>query len=331
VVPTNALFFVPLAVAAVALAIWYRASPREIALEICAWIGAVFLAVLLYLPVLSEVMAAGADQEPGSWASVMHTSRNVYSVLCRDAWPLALPALVGLAIGTRRALAGRARDPALPLVSLALLSVPLALTHFTVTGIYVRNFCPLIPFWGWLVGWLLAQLLQTIEGRRRWLSRPAVLAGGIAALAATLLPPVISYPARLAQRREKEMVQDGYYNYYAAKYRPSAAVDYVKRATRDGSDYLICFDPQADFFNLAYYLNRAGLAGQRLRGPTGRAASAMLYVVAPRLESFPAIAAAAANFGVTLDMLQEARLVEDFGYYRVYRSPEPVLIRRPPG
>jgi hypothetical protein len=163
----------------------------------------------------------------------------------------------------------------------------------------------------------LAELFEAV--RRRWAAWLPPAVSGVAGLfivMAVLLPRLATYPQRLADACVKSRPQDGYFNYYAADYRPSAVATALADLTIKNDSYTIVYAKE-DQWNVKYYLALAGLDSRRgTRGST----EPVVYIVAPRAAHWDEIAVHA---GVPEVELREWPLLQEFGYYRVYRSPEP--------
>jgi hypothetical protein len=136
---------------------------------------------------------------------------------------------------------------------------------------------------------------------------------GAVILIGTVLPRLATYPDRLDAARRRGPVQDGYYNYYAARYRPAEAVRYVAQWTSRGNseEFGILFR-QEDYYPLVYYLVREGLVDQI--GIRSKRTSLVFYIT-------PMFADPEGTFGQS--GLQEAlpiqwQFIGDFGYYCVY-------------
>ncbi len=194
---------------------------------------------------------------------------------------------------------------------------------FVLTGIqgispFVRNYSPLLPILAIGAGWSLAELVEAV--RRRWVEwLPAAVSGvaGMLIVLAVLAPNVVTYPRRLAEVCRRGRPQDGYFNYYAANYRPSAVVEALSEWVRHDESYLIVY-AQEDHWNLAYYLNHAPL--EHYSAPLRGSAGVVVYVVAPQVAHWDELAA---ELGVPEDELRRWPMLRNFGYYRVYRSPKP--------
>jgi len=311
VMPTNVLFFVPLAAAACGLAgVWARSLQRGLVAAV-PWCAATLLAGLLYLPVLDQLLEVGGQARGISLNHVVELTAAVFWAALRDWLPAVGLALVGLAL-----LLLDRREADRRLFVFAGLLLVLTLGPFLVTlllGIrpFVRNYCPLLPFLGAWVGLGLAHLFRILGQRlrRRW-SEPAQAVAGAALLAAVAMPMVLTYPARLTAYRRAHEAQDGYYNYYAANYQPSQVVAYLRGHIDPERPYRIVF-ARRDYFPLWFYLQREGVPpGRGPRGP-----ETAIYLITPPRPDYRALSEAS---GLSPEQLQALPLIRDFGYYRLY-------------
>jgi hypothetical protein len=203
----------------------------------------------------------------------------------------------------------------LPLLTAGMLAGPFLLTALLGVHPFVRNYCPMLPFLAVAVGWLAA---ESIKAGARFLpllrSEYAVGLLGMVLLACVALPRIWTYPARLVEHRGRQFAQDGYYNYYAAEFRPSEVASYLRDSIGPEEEYVICF-ADADHFPLWHYLRRAGVPLERI--DRGAGAASVVYLVTPALPDYQALAA---KSGLSADLLRKFPLVKDFGYYRLYES-----------
>jgi len=327
VMPTNVLFLLPLAVVAVAWTAARERTWRAILVESAAWIGACLTAGLLYLPVADQVLAAGADRARANPVAAAALAGSVFSAAARDLVPILPLVAVGLGCWARQTIRKPSRRQAvLPLLTVAMLLGPFCVTALLGLGPFVRNYCPLLPFFAVAMGWLLAELVAA-AGR---LLRVARSEAGVAAVAMLLLagvalPRIWTYPVRLTEYRRRHFAQDGYYNYYAANFHPADVVAHLQQSIDRRESYLICFR-DADHFSLGHYLRRAGLPVYRAVGRS----PAVVYTITPdTVTREPAdCEALSAKFALPADLLRESLLVRDFGYYRLHRCRQPLPLKR---
>jgi len=327
VLPTNLLFFLPLAAVAVT---WTAVRDRRLrsALgESAAWGLACLVAALVYLPIVGQILDVGAGHQRASAGGVLVLTCQVFSAATRDWLPILPLAALGLAFWIRDVLRRPARRRVvLPLVAGAMLAGPFCLTAVFGVMPFIRNYTPLLPFWGLAMGWLLAELLAAAG---RFL--PAVRSDfaqaplGLILLASVALPRICTYPARLTEHRRREFAQDGYYDYYAANFHPSDVARYLQQTIGPQERYVICF-ADADHFPLWHYLRRVGIPLERL-GRSSPAGPPVVYVIAPALADYQTLSA---KSGLPVDVIRRFPLVRDFGYYRLYRSV-PGWLRRASG
>jgi hypothetical protein len=205
----------------------------------------------------------------------------------------------------------------LPLVTVAMLAGPFLLTGLLGVHPFVRNYSPVLPFIAVAIGWPLAELIKA-AGRFLPLVRSeyAVALAGMLLLPCVALPRIWTYPARLAEHRRGQFAQDGYYNYYAAEFHPSEVATYLRDSIGPEENYVICF-ADADHYPLWHYFRRAGVPLERIDRGAARPPAMTVYLVTPALPDYQALAA---KSGLSVTLMREFPLVEDFGYYRVYQS-----------
>jgi hypothetical protein len=318
VLPTNVLFLVPLAAAAVAWTAVRDRSWRSASFMGIAWAAACGLAGLIYLPIADQVLSARGDPIESPFWPTVGLARQVFATATRDWLPVLPLVLLGLVVWAGRVRRERSRkDVVLPLVTLAMLAGPFALTALMGIGPFPRSYCPLLPFLAVAIGWPLAELAEA-AGRRlrtRW-PEAATAAVVMAVLAVVALPKIITYPARLAEYRRTHFAQDGYYDYYAADFHPADVVAYLQSELPENRSYLVCFS-DADHFSLVHYFGRAGLPWER----EVPGSPAVVYTITPPLAGYEALSK---KYGLPAESLESLPLVRDFGYYRLCRFPEPL-------
>jgi len=317
VLPTNLLFFVPLAVVAVT---WTAVRDRRLrsALgESAAWGLACLVAGLVYLPILDQVLNLGAGHGRASTGDVLVLARQVFWAASRDWLPILPPAALGLAFWTREVWRRPSRQHVvLPLVTVAMLAGPFFLTGVFGVLPFLRNYAPLLPFLGVAIGWLVAELLAAAGRLLSWARSDFVKAlVGLILLTSVALPRIWTYPARLTEHRRRVFAQDGYYNYYAANFHPSDVANYLQQSIGPEESYVICF-ADADHFPLWHYFRRVGMPLERV-GRSSRGGPPVVYLIAPALADYEALSA---KSGLPVDVIRRFPLAEDFGYYRLYRS-----------
>ena len=318
VMPTNVLFLVPLAVAAVAWTAARERTWRAILAESAAWLAACLAA---------QALARQAARPRAGPLAAAPLAGSVFRAATRDFVPILPLVAVGLGcwIGQMLRKPSR-RQLVLPLLLVAMLAGPFCMTSLLGLRPFVRNYCPLLPFLAVALAWLLAELVAA-AGR---LLRVAGSEGAIAVIAMVLLagvalPRIWTYPARLTEHRRRHFAQDGYYNYYAADFHPADVVAYLQQSIDQRESYLICFT-DADHFSLGHYFRRAGLPVHR----AVESSPAVVYTITPdTVTPEPAdYEALAAKFALPADLLRESRLVRDFGYYRLHCSRQPLPVKR---
>ncbi len=129
-----------------------------------------------------------------------------------------------------------------------------------------------------------------------------------------VLPRFWTYADRLEKRRQLEPVQDGYYNYYAAHFRPSEAVRIVADCVRGMApkrSYRVLF-PQADFYPLAYYLAKEGISQEEI---VPNCPEEHVFLILPAHLS---VADFLREYGGDPRTAENFQLLKDPGYYRVF-------------
>jgi hypothetical protein len=196
---------------------------------------------------------------------------------------------------------------------------------------FERNFCPLLPLTAVAAGCLLDELLQALGARlsNRW-SPAWTAAGGLVLLLAAIGPRLASYASRLDERRrevagQRWPVQDGYYNYYAADYRPSAVANWLAEHHIERKPYAICLADE-DQLDLSYYLRRAGLPRFHGLSTAGDPRPVAVFAAAPAAAPWSRLAG---TCGLTESQLRHFKLVGDFGYHQLFRSPRSLPVGVP--
>lgn len=326
VLPTNALFFIPLAMASTVLRIMRQEPFRAVAADGAAWLMAGMGALVCYLPIVAQVRAAAESSSPSSWSSLPRIAANFFRPATHDYFwfaPLALASLAALAWTVRD---GKPRRWTLPLVCLGVVSGAFLVTAILRISPFERNYCPLLISLALLNGWLLAELAQFIGARLSAVVAPdAKSAVSLACVAMVLCPQLWTYPRRLTQRREQgepanQWIADGYFCYYAANYQPSAVVRYLNGQDFDRAPFVVAY-VKADFLNVWWYFYHSRLSG--VSPPHG---VVDLYAIVP--EPPPWKLLAETNHLSEQDV-RNLRLIADFGYYRLYRTSQPVDVGGP--
>lgn len=330
VLPTNLLFLVPTAAVACMLA-WFRGEARARAalLEGANWLAAGALAALLYLPIADRILSARAEDVGVSWGGAWNVHADFFASAAYDMVPLLPLPAIGLACwGFAWARGRRGTGEVLLLWGLALVAGSFLLTAVLGITPFVRNYSPLLPPLAAATGWLLAQLCEAVRGRLAPRCPPELAATLMVLLVGmVVVPRLVSYPARLDEYRKGQFAQGGYYNYYAARYHPARVAAYLQDQLQDqivdDRPYYIAYDDH-DHMNLWYYLARCSVPPYRQLGRSPAGTEAVVYAIVPPVPDYPAIEA---KCGLAPGTVRRFPLVEEFGYYRLLRSPGPVRIR----
>lgn len=330
VTPSDLLFFAPLAAAAV---VWQaatakraainetpveRAANRRMLAAVCAAWGAAFvLAALCYAPIAGQVLEHRGARTQLTPDAILFAAETFLKPATHDFVYLAPVFLLGLLAWCVRRLRGReVGSPAALVLSLGTILAAILLTAALGVSPFPRNFTPLLPLVAMAEAWTLRELLRAIP----WKSERATNVGWLIAalvLLAVLGPQLATYPKRLdAFCREHPGAHDGYFNYYAAGYRPAAVVERVKGLSADGRPYRVCY-AEEDHWNLLYYFKQANV-------PLGRRASdrndfdTRVFVIAPHAADWDDIAT---RCELPEADLRRLPIIEDFGYYVLRGTP----------
>jgi hypothetical protein len=327
VMPTNVLFLPALAVTAVVWSVWQRRGVGAVLLEGGAWLLGGVAGSALYLPVRAGVLAAAGPRHAPSWQAAVDLLSRFWEPALRDClWLLPLIA-VGLCCWVARNVRQRQWQGAMVLLAV-LLAAGGSVAGCLVLGIrpFERNFLPQLPLAAVAAGSQFAELLLALAGvlpearRLPW----AAAVGGVL-LAGVLGWRLWTYPERLIEYRRREpYCQDGYYNFYAAEFRPRQAVAYVanlvERQLHEQDGYLLCH-AERDTFSVRHYCRQLGLPLHRM--PSGPDRRAVVYLIAPEIPDYAGISALS---GIPQDILKRFTAAEDFGYYRVYQPPRSIQL-----
>lgn len=316
-IPTNVIFLVSLAL--VALLVATRRGGREFSLDLLAWVGAGLLGALCYLPIWRDVLRAGGAKSPFSFAALGSLAERFFVPATTDlGWLLVVIPLGLLVFAWSRLRGGQGYQALLLLVPVSVTTLSLLFTAILGISPFARNFCPLLPLLALLLGWTLAELflpLGRLAGEAARGVLPAV--PGALLLGIVLGPRLWTYAERLDQFRAKHPAQDGYYNYYAARFHPQRAVGWLQQTLGDRQPYMLCFS-EHDQFCLLHYLQSAGMRVDRLPDQESGLTNLVVFLIAPAQIDYESVASLS---GIPPGALRQFRLVKDFGYYRVYRSP----------
>jgi hypothetical protein len=319
VMPTNVLFFAPLAAASLGLRVARRAPIGQIAREAAAWAVAGTAALVCYLPIATQVRAAAESASPSSWTYLPVIAWNFLRPASHDAvwlWPLLGLSVVAL-LWPRAD--GAPRRWALPIAALAAVAGAFLLTGLMRVSPFERNYCPLLVWLALAAGWLLAEFAYAVCTRLRG-SPEKLAAFSLALVSMVFWPQLWSYPQRLTARREQaeppdQWVADGYYCYYAANYRPSAVVRYLADQDARGVSFCLCY-ANADFVNLSWYILHCDLGN---RSPP--AGEVCFFAVAPAPPPWTTIAH---DCQLSQEVVSLFGLIGDFGFYRLYQTAAPI-------
>jgi hypothetical protein len=331
VTPSDLLFLAPLAAFALA---WQTASVKKVALNaeqaerttnrralaaICAaWTAAFVLAAFCYAPIAGQMLEHRGVRTQFTPGAILFAAETFLKPATHDFIYLGPVFLLGLIVWCVRRFRGQiVGSPAALMLSLGTILAAFLLTAALGVSPFPRNFTPLLPLAAMAQAWTLRELLRAIP----WKSERAANAGPLVAalmVFAVLSPQLATYPKRLAAYcREHPGAHDGYFNYYAAGYRPAAVVERVRELTADGRPYRVCYGNE-DHWNLVYYFKQAEVPF--VRGDSARAAAdARVFVIAPHAADWPDIAARCQRPEAALRRLP---IIEDFGYYALRGSKE---------
>lgn len=336
-IPTNAVFAASLAITAIIQGWLHTRSWKNVLLEAATWSAAAALAAVLYLPVYEQVLAARNTATEGTWSSTLGLTFHFYWAALHDYALLVPIAFLGFGKIIQTTFFQRSDVPE-PMKSPESNDAKLSVVWFFIimltslffvtallrTSPFVRVYCPLLPFVALFVGWMVIEgtraALTWWAHRRRWPDpRTSVVAFVSAAMImVATLPWLATYPTRLAAVCTERFAQDGYFNYYSANYSPSQVVAYLRSKISPNQPYIVCFD-DADMLNLRWYLAHGNVVPGRLREtPQGESVAQVFLVLPPR----PRFERVAFETGIPEETLRSLPMVADFGYYKVFSTPE---------
>ncbi|HVW37954.1 MAG TPA: hypothetical protein VHB99_11640 [Pirellulales bacterium] len=324
VTPSDLLFFAPLAAAAL---VWQAATAKRAAIDetpvertttrrmlaaVCAAWGAAFaLAALCYAPIAGQVFehrGAGTQFTPDA---ILFAAETFLKPATHDFVYFGPVFLLGpLAWCVRRFRGREVGSPAALVLSLGTILAAFLLTAALGVSPFPRNFTPLLPLVAMGQTWTVRELLRAIPWKGERATNAASLVA-VLVVVAVLAPQLAAYPTRLdAYCRQHPGAHDGYFNYYAAGYRPAAIVARVKELTADGRPYRICY-AEEDHWNLAFYFKQAGVPLAR-RASDRSDSAARVFVISPHAADWADIAT---RCELPEAELRQLPIIEDFGYY----------------
>jgi hypothetical protein len=329
VLPTNALFFLPIAAIAIGMAI-VKQPRRQTVVEAMAWAAAGALALLCYLPILEQIRKVSASSSASSWSHLPVVAASFFRPATHDFVWFAPAVLLGLIAWACSRPADGQRNWTVPLVCGGVTAGAFFLTGLLRISPFERVYCPLLVFLALAGGWLLAELTEAVHRRfARLVSAQAATAAALAVVSLVVWPQLWDYPRRLEQRRNEFNavhqwpegdgwpIVDGYYCYYAANYRPSDIVNYLIDEQVEQVNYRVCWT-DADHLNVWYYFAESGLPSTRRPSSDDRV---MTYAILPEPPPWERLAK---DCQLTDEELKAFRLVGDFGYYRLYRQAQEI-------
>lgn len=136
-------------------------------------------------------------------------------------------------------------------------------------------------------------------------------------------PALVSFPERLDRVRRLRPAQDGYFNYYAARFAPAALVEGVLAELPPEEPYLIACDA-ADFRVVHYYLHQAGAVPIRVPLGAGPVVPVRVIWIAPPLAQYEF---AAERWGISAEQFSELPRWIAGEYYSAYRSDRLISAR----
>lgn len=318
--PTNVLFLLPIAAACTLLAGCLadsRLSRKSIwaaVKESIPWCCGTVFGGLLYLPVWDELMAAAGETPVSRVAELARVLREFSIALLYEQWPLIPFVLFGLILLAIGGGAESRRKNVIYFVAAAgLLIGPLGLALATRVPPFARNFTPLVvivsmvlcPVWNRLTSFLGTRFCRGNES-----AAALAVGGGLMLLA---IPFAVTYPDRLDKVRREHFAQDGYFNYYSARYHPRELVQQLADLVAEDRNFRIEFAPD-DAMNLLYYFDQIGLPPRHQSSQSD--AREKIYVIIPPIPLWDEIAK---NSGIPVKQLQDHEELGDFGYYRLLR------------
>jgi len=333
VMPGNALFLAPLIVVAVTVPVMRHGTLRAAIAPGLAMFASAALAGVCYLPIVDDVLALGRDALRIEIADVPRVAFETMALIFRDEWPLLVVGAAGLVAWIVRLRHARDRvDAVLPWLLVVMLFGPWIMTGALRLQPFTRNYTPILPFAALAVGALLAELLALVATRWSRLARPQAMGLlGAALVVVVTLPRLWTYPARLVAMRADGLVQDGYYNYYLARFEPSLLVRYLQQEFENGTPYLT-YCVTSDPFVFEHYFLRAGIPSEYAPPASPGIGSAANDSVAPPEGGWLYVIDSVAEphspdlvvRGVSVEKLGGLSLVVDSGFHRLYRAARPL-------
>lgn len=316
--PTNALFFVPLATLAV-VETGRRQGWKAAGRESFGWIAAVALAAICYSPIWRDVRAV-AGSHPATWREVGDLALVWLAAATRDFWPLLAISPLGIWTWMRTGRENRA-NPAPLVFSLAMILLAFLESATLAVRPFPRNFTPLLIPLSLGLACALTPLAEAL--RVRFAPRAAPITAAIFALPVTLMvlvPPLVTYADRLADHRRQRKAEDGYWVDSAARFEPSQVVDFLAHRIDFRRDYWIVMSP-ADQSQLGSYLEIAHLPYRRT---TANPSLSRVYLVMSPGTDFDELGEVG---GLDETALRALPIVAEFGSFEVRESTAPLRLR----
>ena len=315
VLPTNAVFLVPIAVTCVLSRLSSDRGP--ITIEVGIWLLAALLGIACYLPVWDELLAATGNRKP-SLTSTAALGRTFFTATLRDQYVL----LLAIFVAAPRAMRSNARFGWPMWIVLATLIGTFPATAALRIAPFPRNFVPLVPLISLVLGWAIATTLRWLRGRSA--NSPASWDAAIGLLVIALIsgPPLMSFGERVQKWHRAGGANDPYFVFTARNFRPALVAEFLGNKLRSGDRYICCFS-DFDQSNLGYYLTRFGIP-YRSAGTSQDRWNAL--VVAAGRPDWDGIAR---KYGIEVDVLKAFPLVLDSGHFRVFESTDPIPVLRP--
>lgn len=315
-IPTNAIFLAAFMLWAIAAAWLFGARGPSLAKLFAAWLAAWMLALVAYWPVIDQLRAQSQTSPTGRLGA---WTLEIAIAFAHDVWPIWLLSPLAIYSWYRRTRhSSRAERWIVPGLCLAMLLGPWLLCVMTGIRPFARNFTPALPFFALATGWIVNEALTA--ARLRWFPtwndvRVALL--GATAIAGLLIPAILLYPARLAREREQRRPQDGYFNYYAARFEPWLVAQALRQQVDPAGTYTICYASR-DQYDLVYQLSQVGFPTPAVHLANPKSPAGPFFVV---LSDFPDYADLERTCGVTRAELAEFRTIAGCGNFRVLIAP----------
>ncbi|MCH2201244.1 MAG: hypothetical protein MK102_04690 [Fuerstiella sp.] len=286
------------------------------------WAVGCLAAAISYMPIMDELRAIGAT----SVFSVTHLTETFVAFffdLCRDQWWLAA---LTIAVGTRAWVRQRDRRLDWRLICLvSCLAIPWLVFLSLQAVPFARNFVPVLPVFALAAGWAVVRFWRSAikMALPRYSSSDGLVAAlSLALIAVVSLPQLQSFETRMHQHLLTGNNESTYFVHTRCQFSPAYVVNMVRNVAAERKHYLLLFSDR-DQMSLGYYLSRIELPFMFLPPDIESEAPVELFLVASGPPDYPALAE---KSGLSTDWLKSLPIVEDTGYFQIYRPAAAVPV-----